>query len=131
MKNKIENITIDINVINEELSKVLKEWNKKLFSKFCNKYQLELSNNENIIKLFILKTKSNWEFLTVLWNYIPEKYEEIVNSLILELWDPILEFDAKNRSSLSYNIDWRYKDSDISMSVAIIIERWRTWFRYY
>lgn len=71
----------------------------KWFRKYCDDINLLLSNDEELVKSLIISCKDNLYFLDILWNYVPEKYEDIINDLLAISWDPILASKAKLRSN--------------------------------
>lgn len=83
----------------EELSKLLESSDNKWFRNMCEKIQSILIIDENLIQALIIKCKDNLRFLDILWNYVPEKYENIINDLLAISWDPILASKAKLRTN--------------------------------
>ncbi|MDD2870964.1 MAG: hypothetical protein PHS49_03155 [Candidatus Gracilibacteria bacterium] len=83
----------------EELSKLLESSDNKGFRNMCEKIQSILIIDENLIQALIIKCKDNLRFLDILWNYVPEKYENIINDLLAISGDPILASKAKLRTN--------------------------------
>lgn len=116
---------ISISVLEITMSEDIKQ-----FEKLCDKYQKHLLENEKFVELFLDIIKDNSSLLNKMWNYVNSKYEEIINNMIIELWDPIYVEKVKNRTFAGNSNDELFKNSDISMSVADIIAPRQTWLKF-
>ncbi len=116
---------ISISILEITLSEDIKQ-----FEKLCDKYQKHLLQNEHFVELFLDIIKNNSALLNKLWNYVNSKYEEIINDMIIELWDPIYVGKVKNRTFAGNSNDELFKNSDISISVSDIIAPRQTWLKF-
>lgn len=128
--NKIDVLISNINTLESNETDInKKEINKNnIFKKFCETNDNKLLDDEISIYL-IEKIKDKYELLNILWNYVSQKNEEVIDNILVTCWDVYFEWIALSRKKQSTDIDEYYKGSDIAHSVNEIIYR-NTWKRY-